>query len=97
MGVQQRAVTTAKEINMAIGFIKAQVDKGETVELQPGVYLQSRESIVEEQKSWSDDDEAKDVNFYLYRYWITTDSGEGPYGYDCVSEACMNHQKEWGA
>lgn len=46
------------------------------VELQAGVWLQTSESLQDEQAGWSDFDEAKDFDFTASPYWITTDDGQ---------------------
>lgn len=40
-----------------------------------GVYLWTRESLQAEQKEWNEEDEAKERDFSIYPYWITTNDG----------------------
>ena len=44
-------------------------------EILPGVYLYSREEIIEEQKTWEEGDLAEDIDFNDSDLWITTDDG----------------------
>ena len=56
------------------------------VELHEGVFLNSQESIISEQKEWDDSDQAKNFDFKAYKYWITTDNGGEPVGIDDLSK-----------
>jgi hypothetical protein len=49
--------------------------------IRPGVYLQTLEDIVSDQKSWDDSDPCK-LMMFNYDYWVTTDDGQKPQGYD---------------
>lgn len=68
---------------------KIQVDivKNGYSEIQKGVYLWESEFITAEQTSWLDGDESKGMDFSIYPYWITTDSGEEPEGFDSIASA----------
>ncbi len=48
--------------------------KNDYVEVQPGVYLDSREVMLDEQKNWSEFDHATTLIFTDAPYYITTDS-----------------------
>ena len=61
----------------------------------PGVFLQTREDIMSDQKNWHEYDEAKDVDFSLYPIWLTTDDGQPPQGFESLKEA-MGWLKEEG-
>ena len=56
------------------------------VELREGVFLNSQESILAEQKEWDDSDKAKNFDFTESPYWLTTDSGGGPVGIEDLSK-----------
>jgi len=53
-------------------------DHDGSTEISAGVYLNSRESIQEEQAQWNDGDGAKHVDFSQAPYWLTTDDGQEP-------------------
>ncbi len=48
------------------------------VEVQPGVFLQTAQNMVEEQSTWPDEDPAKGMDFSVAPYWVTTDDGVTP-------------------
>ena len=56
-------------------------------EISEGVYLWTRIEIIEEQRSWSDDDESKALDFEGYAFWLTDSAGMKPRGYDSEAEA----------
>ena len=60
-----------------------------------GVFLQTREDIMSDQKDWCEYDESKDVDFSLYPIWLTTDDGQTPQGFESLKEA-MRWLKEEG-
>lgn len=66
------------ENNMATKLISKIIEKGGTI--TDGVYLTAREEIISDQKSWPDEDKAKDYDFSTEPYWITTDTDEVPVG-----------------
>ena len=54
--------------------------------ISAGVFLQTREGIQKEQSTW--DDEEKDKHgFSTSDFWLTTDNGAEPEGYDTIQEA----------
>lgn len=55
--------------------------------LQSGVFLQTKEEIISDQKNWDDADPCKNTDFALYPYWITTDDGVEPEGFDTITLA----------
>jgi len=68
----------------------------------PGVYLQTREDIMSNQKDWCEYDplaffffESKNVDFSIYPFWLTTDDGQPPQGFESLKEA-MGWLKEEG-
>jgi len=46
------------------------------IEIAPGVYLNSQESIVADQADLSDEDGAKKIDFTKAPFWMTTDDGQ---------------------
>ena len=56
-------------------------------ELRQGVYLMTSEELMEDQESWSDFDQSKTVDFSTYDYWVVSDSGADPEGFDCPQDA----------
>lgn len=54
--------------------------------VQAGVYLQTSDDIIADQKTWDDGDASKDVDFSGSDYWITTDDGQDPIGIDSDEE-----------
>lgn len=55
-------------------------DEKSFAEVQDGVFVQSKESLLLEQKTWGDEDEAKNIDFSLYDYWLVCDDGQDPQG-----------------
>lgn len=49
-----------------------------TIELSAGVYLNSKDSIIADQKAWDYCDPCKEIDFEAAPFWITTDSGTKP-------------------
>jgi len=56
-----------------------QLDIWHEVEISADVYLVSSSDMVSDQKTWDDEDEAKEIDFTEYPYWITV-SGRTPEG-----------------
>ena len=64
MKTYQDLLNTAKQVDL--------------VELQGGVYLESAEHLISQQKGWEDEDESKNFDFTSAPFWITTDDGKTP-------------------
>lgn len=63
------------------------------VELESGVYLYSKGGLIDEQKSWQDNDFSKNEDFSVADFWLTTDSGGAPIAIntlDDLREACQS-------
>jgi hypothetical protein len=60
-----------------------------SVEMLPGVYLKSRESITADQEGWSDTDQSKLADFSDYEYWITTNDGQDPAGITTLDDLIL--------
>lgn len=58
----------------------ADCDAYSSVRIASGAYLETSDSMIEQQKNWDDGDGAKLVNFAQYPYWVTTDDGQMPIG-----------------
>mgnify|MGYP000096524068 CR=1 FL=1 len=54
--------------------------------LNPGVYISNKNEIIQDQHEWSDGDECKNVDFSNYNFWITTDNGAKPKGFNSLEE-----------
>lgn len=67
-------------------ILKALEEKG-FIEIQPGVFLATREDIMADQATWSEEDEAKGLDFSVSPFWITTDNGAAPEGFGSIEEA----------
>jgi len=57
------------------------------IEDRPGVYIQTMAHLTAEQEEWADDDEIKAADFSDSAYWVTTDNGVDPEGFDTIEEA----------
>lgn len=55
--------------------------------IQSGVFIQTRDEMISEQKDWDEDDPCKDTDFTCYPFWMTTDDGVMPEGFDSVDDA----------
>ena len=69
-----------------INDVKKQVEEGGEAALF-GYWLYTADAITTEQEGWDDEDEAKDIDFSEYPYWMTTEDDAGPIGYDDLDEA----------
>lgn len=69
--------------------MKHNLDKLGYLEIQSGVYLHTKENLIEEQKSWPDEDSVKNIDFSEHDYWITDDAGSKPEGVDSIEEGCF--------
>ena len=49
-----------------------------SVELRSGVWLETAESLIAQQKDWEEGDGCKEMDFTCAQFWITTDDGETP-------------------
>jgi hypothetical protein len=58
----------------------AAAEKNGSTEVQAGVFVCSSEYMICEQNSWADEDPSKNVDFTIYKFWLTVDSGEDPEG-----------------
>ena len=54
------------------------VKKEGSVQLSSGVWLETAESLISQQKGWEDGDGCKEMDFTCAPFWITTDDGETP-------------------
>jgi hypothetical protein len=71
--------------NIASGYL-AEADCDGTADLGGGITLATAAVMESEQKDWPDEDPSKDVDFFSYLYWITTDNGIDPIGIDNVED-----------
>jgi len=55
-----------------------------------GVFIQTREDIQEDQKTWDDGDSSKNMDFSSSPFWVTTDNGVDPMGFDNINEAVIS-------
>lgn len=63
-----------KQIEIAQKMLE-KVDVDGEVTLTSGVFLQTTESLKEEQTHWSEYDPCKTMNLKVAPYWITSDNG----------------------
>lgn len=61
-----------------------------STELQSGVYLFTQEEIISEYQTWGEEDESNNIDFTTYRFWITTDNGVTPQGFDSIEAARLS-------
>ena len=66
-------------------IIKTLEEKG-SIEVQPGVYLSTGENMAADQEAWDETDGTKHVDFSDSPFWITTDNGSDPEGFDSLDE-----------
>ena len=67
-------------------ILKALKEKG-SIEVRPGVYLATGENQKADQETWNEFDAAKDIDFSVSPFWITTDNGVAPEGFGSIEEA----------
>ena len=65
------------------------VDDGIQEILIPGVYIQSRDCIKADQENWDDNDGEKFTEF-TDDYYLTTDDGTSPEGFDSVLDCVFS-------
>jgi len=58
-----------------------------TYDTKKGTYISSNENMIEEQATWEDADSCKSFDFTTYLFWVTTDNGATPEGFDTIAEA----------
>lgn len=56
-----------------------EADRKGSVLVQAGVWLCTAEDLLEEQKTWHDEDQSKNLDLTSSPYWLTTDDGQGPF------------------
>ena len=44
-------------------------------EISKGVWLMSKEELIEEQKHWHEEDLCKEKDFSQFDFWVVTDNG----------------------
>ena len=71
---------------MSVQRITDFIDCGGMVKF--GVFIQTSENIISDQKDWCDEDQEKSTDFSTSPYWVTTDGGNPPVG--IVSDADLN-------
>ena len=71
---------------MKVKEIERLLAKGETVTVQGGVFLDTSENMISDQKGWDDEDPSKEIDFSAYPLWVTTDDGADPVGYTSVED-----------
>ena len=62
--------------------------------IQSGVYLQTLESIIEDQNGWDAEDPYK-LMMFSNAYWVTTDDGQKPRGYDNDQQLIIDFPEEF--
>ena len=68
------------------GILNTLKEKG-SLEIQPGVYLSTGDNMMADQETWNEFDAAKDIDFSVSPFWITTDNGATPEGFGSIEEA----------
>jgi hypothetical protein len=68
--------------NTVRNFIEEKLAKNGYIEIHDGVYLNTQESMIAEQSQWDETDNLKDFDFTDYDFWITTDNGADPEGFE---------------
>jgi hypothetical protein len=76
-------MTTNKKLDQ----LKNRIEKDGYIEIKSGVYIWTKDGIIDEAGCWDDEDPSKNFDFSSYNFWITTDSGTEPDGFDDLSEA----------
>lgn len=56
------------------------------IEVREGAFLADSECMEAEQEDFDDEDPCKQTDFSEYGYWVTTDNGEEPEGYDSIRD-----------
>ena len=56
------------------------------LKVSPGIYIQTAEDIIADQKEWVETDGSKDTDFTGCKYWITFENGVAPEGFDTIEE-----------
>lgn len=74
------------KIEKFISEVLAQADAQGCAKAGGGVFVQTAEDLTAEQAGWADEDLSRHKNFSIYKYWITTDDGSDPIGFDDASD-----------
>lgn len=59
--------------------------------------MQDASELIADQPSWVDCDSSKDTDFTTHPYFLTTDDGQEPVGYNLdedISECCKEEEEE---
>ena len=51
-----------------------------------GLFVQTKDEMIEEQKHWSEEDEGKKIDFSKFNYWLTANFDFTPIGFDSLTE-----------
>jgi len=62
------------------------MEKVEDISLPRGVFVVSRKDMISDQLSWDDTDPSKTRDFSIYAWWICTDDGQDPEGFNTLKE-----------
>lgn len=57
------------------------------MKVSPGVFIVDSETMVADQREWRVEDLSLCTDFTCYAYWLVTDNGVEPEGFDTVEEA----------
>lgn len=57
------------------------------MKIQNGVFVQTVKDMISAQKDWHDNDPCKNMDFTSYPFWLTTDDGMIPEGFDSIDDA----------
>lgn len=67
--------------------LRDELRRGGMVEISPGVFLATADTMLSEQACWDQADKAVTTDFTTYEYWLTTNDGAEPQGFDSIEEA----------
>lgn len=59
-------------------------------EIKKGVFLQTKDELQLEKANWDDldmSDSANKIDYSIYNFWVTTEDGQFPEGFDVKEDA----------
>ena len=69
-----------------IETIKRELNASGFSTLAPGVELWTKEDLIADQATWSEEDDSKEADFSGSPFWLVLDSGDGPFAIASIEQ-----------
>ena len=67
--------------------VRKAIDIYGTSEVYPGIFLSTKEFLEMDHFNWNDFDKVKSMDISGYPFWITTNDGKDPEGFNTIEES----------